>query len=342
MMNPLLSACLSAHRRQRGFSLIELMIAITIGLLIILALTALYLNITRNNSELAKANSQIENGRFALQMLESDLVHAGYWGELNPAAATAIPADPCLAGASWDAAFKANMLGIPVMGYDSATVPATCAMVSGALAAGDVLMVRHAHTCPVGSTECDGGADTGPHIQVSTCTKTPEAAYVIDSTTFPLREKGCSATIAARRKVVTNIYYLATSNGQPTLMRVSMANGAYQTLQPLVEGIEAFKVEYGIDNLGKNGLAVSASNPGDGSADSYLSVPPTTLDQLGNIVAVKVHVLARNLEKSPGYSDSKTYQLGGTPFAPADAGYKRHVFSTTIRLVNPSGRREAP
>jgi type IV pilus assembly protein PilW len=333
MMNPTLFARLSAPRRQRGFSLIELMIAVTIGLLITLALSALFLNITRNNSELSKVNSQIENGRFALQILEADLVHAGFWGELSPAAATAIPADPCLAGASWNAAFKANMLGMPVMGYDSATVPATCTKISGALADGDVLMVRHANTCVTGAG-CEGDTlanpDDGPHLQVSGCTASPEAPYVIDSesaATFTLRDKNCT-TVATRRKLVTNIYYLATSNGQPTLMRVSMIDGAYQNAQPLIEGIEAMRFEYGIDSTG------------DGIPDSYLSTPPTTLAQLANIVAVKAHVLARSLEKSPGYTDSKTYQLGGTTFTPADAGYKRHVFSTTIRLVNPSGRRE--
>lgn len=333
MMNPTPSARHAAAQRcQRGFSLVEMMIAVTIGMLIMAALTALYINITRNNSELAKINSQIENGRFALQLLESDIIHAGYWGELSPAAATAIPANPCLASASWDATYKANMLGIPVMGFSSATVPATCA--TGALAAGDVLIVRHANTCTAGSANCDGAADTGPHIQVSNCTTTNEATttpYVIGSGSLTLHEKDCS-TSAARRKVVTNIYYLATSSSLPTLMRVSMIDGVYQTAQPLIEGIESLRFEYGIDSTG------------DGSPDTYLTTPPTTLAQLGNIVAVKVHVLARSLEKSPGYVDNKAYKLGSSTYTvpTADVGYKRHVFSTTIRLVNPSGRREVP
>ena len=338
MMNLTPSARPAAQHPQRGFSLIELMIALTIGMLIMAALVALFINITRSNRELAKVNSQIENGRFALQVLESDLVHAGYWGELSPAAATAIPADPCLAGASWNAAYKANMLGIPVLGFSSATIPGTCTKVSGPLAAGDILIVRHANTCVTG-VGCEGDTladpDDGPHIQVSGCTTTPEAAYVIDSAsaaTFTLKKMNCS-TIAERRKVVTNIYYLATSNGQPTLMRVSLVNGAYQTAQPLIEGIEALRFEYGIDSTG------------DGSPDgAYVSTPPTTLPDMGNIVAVKVHVLARSLEKSPGYADSKSYQLGSTSYTvpTADVGYKRHVFSSTIRLVNPSGRREVP
>lgn len=337
-MTPTLSVRpgVSATRHpQRGLSLIELMIALAIGMLIMAALGALMLSITRNNSELAKANAQIENGRFAIQLLQNDLVHAGFWGELSPAAATAVLADPCQDPATpWDAAYKANMLGIPVQGYSSATVPASCA--TGALAAGDVLIVRHANTCTAGSANCDGGTDIGPHIQVSGCTAISEpAAYRIAeaaSADLVLRKKNCTTT-AERRKVVTNIYYLATSNDQPTLMRVSLANGAYQAAEPLIEGIEALRFEYGIDSTG------------DGSPDgSYVSTPPTTLPDMGNIVAVKIHVLARNLEATPGYTDSKAYKLGATSYTvpTADAGFKRHVFSTTVRLVNPSGRREVP
>lgn len=326
-MTPTLSVrpgVFATRHPQRGLSLIELMIALTIGMLIMAALGALLLSITRNNSELAKANAQIENGRFAIQLLQSDLVHAGFWGELRPGVPGAIP-DACPT-ASWDA----NMLGVPVMGYSSSTVPTACAMVAGAQANSDVLVVRHANTCVTGAG-CEGDTaanpDDGPHIQVSRCTTSapPEAAYVIDPATFPLRNKDCSTT-ADRRKLVSNIYFVSNN----TLMRSALVDGAYQT-QPLIDGIEALRFEYGIDTTG------------DGSPDSYLSAPPTTLAQLSNIVAVKVHVLARNLEVTPGYKDTKAYQLGNTTaISAANDGVKRHVFSTTVRLVNPSGRREVP
>jgi type IV pilus assembly protein PilW len=126
-------------------------------------------------------------------------------------------------------------------------------------------------------------------------------------------------------------------------MRVRLVNGAYTVPEPLIEGIEALRFEYGIDTLGRNGLPISNTNPGDGSADDYVTCAPCDLGQLSNVVAVKIHVLARNLEATPGYKDTKTYQLGATPqIAAANDGFKRHVFSTTVRLINPSGRREMP
>ncbi len=349
-----------ASRTQGGLSLIELMISITIGMLIMVAMLALFINITRNNSELAKTNIKIENGRFAIQLLQNNLVHAGFWGELRPAVPSAIP-DPCLAVVSWDDTYKANMLGVPVLGYSSTTIPESCTAVTSALPNSDVLVVRHANTCTFGTADCDGGADTGPHIQVSSCTASPpEAAYVINpasATTFTLSNRNCT-TIAARRKIVSNIYYLANRASDscrpatatcPTLMRTSLVNGAYTT-QPLIEGIEAFRVEYGIDNRGRNDLAISTTNPGDGSADEYVSSEALATAEAANnlnfhpnVVAVKVHLLARNLVATPGYTDSKTYRLGNTPaIAAANDGFKRHVFSTTVRLVNPSSRREVP
>ena len=40
---------------------------------------------------------------------------------------------------------------------------------------------------------------------------------------------------------------------------------------------------------------------------------------------------------------SNIYQLGNTPAIDlVDDSFKRHVFSATVRLVNPSGRRAVP
>jgi len=323
-----------SYMRNAGFTLVELMVSMAIGLLIVLALVTLLVNVNRNNSEMSKANRQIENGRYAIQVLENNLIHAGFWGTLRPAAPSAIP-DACSAVASWSAVYKEDMLGIPVAGFDSVSIPPSCTAVTGAQTNSDVLMVRHADTCIAGAVGCD--ADTGPHIQVSACSTTPaEAPYVIAvppalaasaPAVFPLREKDC-VTLASRRKVVSNIYYVANN----TLMRVPLVNGVYQTTQPMIEGIETMRIEYGVDS------------DGNGSADSYVSCAPScTLAQLADIVAVKIHLLVRNLETTPGYTDGKSYQLGATTtIAAANDGFKRHVYSTTVRLVNPSGRREVP
>lgn len=174
--------------RQRGFSLVELMISVTISLVILGGLSAMLVNVSRTNSEMAKSNSQIENGRFAVQVLESDLVHAGFWGEYVPQfddlswlfkasdAPSAVP-DPCKAYAAddldpattadWDFTHINNLLGIAVQTSEDA--PGTCALPSKK-ASTDVLVVRHAATCIAGEPNCDAEVAGKLYFQSGMCT----------------------------------------------------------------------------------------------------------------------------------------------------------------------------
>lgn len=73
-----------ARCSQAGFSLIELMVASAVGLMIMAAILTLYLNVTRANDEMAKTNMMVENGRFAMQLLQDDIAHAGFWDGFVP------------------------------------------------------------------------------------------------------------------------------------------------------------------------------------------------------------------------------------------------------------------
>ena len=345
----------AARRLARGVTLVELLVAIALGLFIVTALIALYVNVVRSNNEMSKTNQLIENGRFAMQILQEDVALAGFWGPIEDLEATAVP-NPCAAfPANWTADHILNTLAVPVQGFQDGSPYSACgAGLASVVARSDVLFVTRASTCTVGAG-CEGAGDTGPHIQVSNCRTepTPEPSYFVattaamDARATPIRERSCLTTAPApRRKVVSNIYYVANNaSGVPTLMRMSHANGAYGAGQALVEGIEAFQAEFGIDDLGSNGLPITATNPADGNADRYQScttATPCDLADLANVVSVKLHLLARNLEPTAGYSDTKAYTVGPLAVPAANDTYKRHVFSTTVRLVNPSSRREKP
>jgi type IV pilus assembly protein PilW len=67
------------------------------------------------------------------------------------------------------------------------------------------------------------------------------------------------------------------------------------------------------------------------------------------VVAININMLVRNTEKTPGYSDMKTYDLGlaGTYRSTANSGtldpsYKRKVYTGQARVVNVASRRETP
>lgn len=85
------------NRRVEGFGLIELMVAMAIGLLLTLGILTIYLDMSRSNAELGKTNLQIENGRLAIQMLRDELSHAGFWNgyivEFDDLTLTGVPTD---------------------------------------------------------------------------------------------------------------------------------------------------------------------------------------------------------------------------------------------------------
>jgi type IV pilus assembly protein PilW len=369
------------RHRQTGLSLIELMVAVAISLVILAALVALFVNTSRSNREFARANSMIENGRLAVQVLENDVIHAGYWGTYVPdfddqttAAVpddvpTAIP-DPCLAynPANWTDDYIDNLIGMSIQVYDDATV---CAgIVANRLAGTDVLIVRHLEPCIPGgpSPNCDAVVAGRLYFQSTLCTTDVEDR-VLDTAGFTLLQRDC-VTPAETRRFMSSIYYVrdfavTAGDGIPTLMRsqFDLAGGVleHQPAVPLIEGIEGFRVELGVDDLSETGAAVdfteavvwadpdtrtTAVNRGDGVPDdaflSCTTAAPCSADALMNLTAVKFYVLARGRETSQGHTDTKTYDLGTTTLGPFNDAFQRHVFMTTVRLPNISGRRLTP
>jgi len=374
--------------RPHGFSLVELMIAVVLGLLVTGALTATYVGLSQSGTELGRTNEQIENGRVALQLIETELTHAGYWGGFIPSyddltqsavpgdVPTAVP-DPCLAytPANWNAAYKTNLLGLPVQVYDDesiATATSCAGITSDIQPDTDVLIIRHAATCVAGVGSCPPMAAGNLYLQASFCTSEP-ATPVLDTANFTRHQRDCSAA-AGLRKFVSEIfyvrtYYLTAGDGIPTLMRSSFEPGpggglSHQPAQALIPGIAALRVELGIDSQSRTGTAVDygaaiawsdpdtmkvPTNRGDGTPEGdYVqcsSASACSVGQLRDIVAARVHVLARTLQPSPGYADPKTYHLGANDYGPYSgdaARYKRHAYTTTVRLNNVSGRRTTP
>ena len=61
------------HKSMRGFSLIELMVAIAIGLILVAGLAMLFANSSQTGNEIDKSIRQIENGRYAAELLSEDI-----------------------------------------------------------------------------------------------------------------------------------------------------------------------------------------------------------------------------------------------------------------------------
>ena len=320
-------------RRMAGASLIELMIAVTIGMIILTAVALVFVNASSARNEVERTSRQIENGRYAIEVLSDDLRLAGFYGELSVGsltAPTALP-DPCSTTATdWNSAIQVH-----IQGYNGGSgAPTSCLPASLNFQPGtDILVVRRARTCLAGVSGCEAVATGKPYLQVSLCA-TEATSYVLGlegTATFNLTKKNCT-TAADKRQYYVNIYYVSTDNGAgqsiPTLKRLEFT-GAGWTVAPLVEGIEQLNIEYGLDTNA------------DGAPDSYVAAPASLADWM-NVMSVKIYVLSRNLEATPGYTDAKTYQLGGLTYTPTLTSYRRHVYSALVRLSNPAGRRDTP
>ena len=82
--------------RQRGFTLVELMIAMTLGLLILLAIGSIYIG-SRQTFRMQEENARLqETGRYALEVMGRSIRQAGFWNmPINPVAtATAFGGTP--------------------------------------------------------------------------------------------------------------------------------------------------------------------------------------------------------------------------------------------------------
>ncbi|WP_354685727.1 PilW family protein [Cupriavidus necator] len=347
-MKPLRLSVHLRRRHQRGVSLIELMIGITIGLLLLTALASLYYANSLSRTEFVKSAEQVENGRYALEQIRREVELAGFFGagSIARGATVAQPAlcatDPATLG------FSAAGLTVPLAltGY-APGVAAPC--LPDLAATSEVLVVRRVSTTAVAAP-----APGVPYLQVSACPQDINS-YVFDASAaaaFGLRTKACDPALPAElREAVVRVFYLAGcdrctngGDGIPTLKMAELVGGAFQS-RSVAQGVQDMHVQYGLD-LDTNGSAdCYVDDPGVNNAAACATVPgydwTNALANWANVTTVRVSVLARTLKPSGGQSDNRSYDLGrAVASGPFNDGFKRHVYAQVARLVNVAGLRE--
>lgn len=359
------------RRSMAGVSLVELMVGITLGLLVLAGLAGVFANSSRARSDIERSSRQIENGRYALEVLTEDIRLAGFYGEYNPLSLGTLPtrSTPDTDVCSTDPAVWQAYMNGSFYGFDNGSHAPSC--LPGNLKPNtDIVVVRRVAGCEAGVGDCPGKIVGLPYFQTSKCNSAAELGsptatdafrlglYGSGSTTFDRTVKDCN-TVAGMRRYIEHIYYIANDNGQgqatPTLMRLEL-NPNTPTgfdIVPLVEGIEQMNIEYGIDYL------PYGPPQGDGQPDGYTADPSnyvpancdaahcTSTTNWANVVSARINILSRNIDATPNYTDHKTYTLGldalGQPiqYTPND-GYQRHAYNTVVRVENVSQRRDLP
>ena len=336
-------------QRQRGFTIVEFMIAITLSMIVVAALTAAFIGNSKSRAVIEKANQQIESARYAMEAIKDDLELAGYWSHFNIRNAglgtpAALP-NPCAtAVADLTAALPVN-----VQGYDGG---ASLTCISDRKANSDIVVIRRVATCVAGTTDCAliSGA---PYFQASLCNSGTELGAVssaqhfrldTDLTNLDRTQRDC-VTAAERRRFLTHIYFVANNDSSgdsiPTLKRAELGAGGFTTTS-IAHGIESLQFNYGIDTSGDGNPEAFNANPSTYNGCSGTACVQNWVD----VMSVKVFLLAREAEATTGHQDTKTYQMGQAAdgsiitLGPFNDAFKRHVYQSVIRLQNPAVRRE--
>lgn len=343
--------------RQRGMSIVELMVAMAIGTIISAALAAIFVTTTKMKHEINRMGEQIENGRIAMDWLSKNIGVAGFWGGLEYTGM----ADPTLPSiCAFSLADLKSAVPVFIQGVDNVTAGTTPSCLSDVKLGTDIVVVRRASTCVDGAAECESVA---PYFQASNCTPPADKLngslgvvalgaelgstnsadwYGVATTAASLTQhrRDCGNTTLAGapnyadiRRYVARIFFVANNDragdGLPSLKMAELRGitSADWTISTIASGIEQLQLEYGQDTAG------------DTTAESYVTAP-ATVAEWRQIVAVKVHLLSRNSSASPDYNDTtKTYVLGDATFGPFTDKIRRHSFSGLVGIRNPVGLR---
>jgi type IV pilus assembly protein PilW len=330
-------------RPVRGMSMVELLVALTIGGFLMWGAITVYSR-SRTTYQVSEQISRLqENARYAMSVIEPDVRAGNFWGLMNdPTVVTgaALPTQTAspLSGTTTNCGtnFALN-LSETIRGDNNAYTlgparSAACNAYNNRPQPGsDTVTVRRAANPAV--------APTANTLQVYV-TRWGGASQVFNNGTAP----GALGPNAEVHDLIVNTYYVdqdsVGSAGVPALRRISLVNGPAFSDQEVISGVQDLQVQFGID-LGRDANADGVPDDADGNGipDSYTGVAsqyvnPGAVPASALVVAVRIWLLMRSETPERGFIDSAQYQYGDRPaFVPND-NYRRLLVARTVQLRN--------
>jgi type IV pilus assembly protein PilW len=331
-------------RIQKGVTLIELMVAMALGLLIALAAAASLL-ISRQGFTAVDAASQLrDNGRYLQSLTQRLGVQAGY-RDINFATDTTAKSNQSFgAGTPPPNVFGLNNASRGIS--DNWKVGTT--RTSGQLGYGsDILVLRH----QTSSSFPDSTTSDGTMIDCAGIAST-------------------AVSTGLDKKLISIIHVGVGPDGEPALLCTRSNNGdePYDDPPlPIISGVENFQVLYGVDGIAPGNTTVPIPSAADSIPERYLRADQLTV--AGNDVAtyanwqrvrsIRIGVVLRGPPGSAVDSSSQTfYPLGvskgsasgakgsgfannttdpGTVYTPTSDNRLRQVVTFTVHLRNFQG-----
>ena len=300
----------SVAGRAAGLTLVELLVAMTIGLVLIVGATQVYLDSSKSYAVNETTARLQENARYALSVLEPDIRMSGYWGLTNVSDRITGEAQPTDAQSALGGPAASTcgvnfplLLGFPVQGTND-SYTATCAAGdiavpgnSAAMPNADTITVRRASAVTVLATSANG--------PLRICSTRTSGLLVTD-----ISGSFCQDPNAQINNLIVNLYYTDQSSSQagvPSLRRKALNAGPAFQDDEIVPGVEDLQVQYGVDLSGGFGAASEYLNAG-AALTNLLNPPPPAIP--AQIVAVRIWLLVRSDSPESGFTDDRTYEYG--------------------------------
>lgn len=340
---------------EQGFTLIELMIAMVIGLVLIAGLITVFVN-NKKTAALTEARIEMQQAaQFALDEIARDARMSGFLGctrSLNILADAAPTADisrSAIAGSIVEAVgtftpdpplgFNMPGNGIePVVGshvlsiqfgnqetfaintMSSAEAPVVLQNNNSGLEKGDLAIISNCQVADLFEISDALGASLQHDASVNSGQDSLSATYG-------------SAGITNRAQVMrfnANVYFLANAgrtnkSGDPVFSLYQQALPFDSQPMEVIEGVEMFRVRYGLRET---------------DTDTINYVPASQLnDREDQIVSLQIGLLMQSYERVRDTDDTNSYSLTGSNISPGAAGHAgdkrlRMSFNSTINIRN--------
>jgi type IV pilus assembly protein PilW len=309
-------------RRARGLTLVELLVAMLLGLLITLAATAALIVARRGFTSVDAASQLRDNARFATDLVQRLAVQAGYkdvgYAATQRGMSIDLSATPPLS----------------VLGFDNATVDQSLTPTTRTgTPFGDVLVLRFQPT------------------------ETYPGSNAADAAMIDCAGHEASTLAKSRDDMHTSVLFVAESQGEPTLMcyRSNTGSPPFDNSRPLISGVETFQVLYGVDGV-KPKAAIDPADTADTVPERYLRADELTVaSDTGatqanwrRVRSLRIGMILRSdIGGAQEVATRTLYPLGSSAFASAqDAGSiftappdgrLRQVVTFTVHLRNDQG-----
>ena len=346
--------------RMRGFTLTELLIATTIGLIVLGAVAQVFAT-SRTTYRVTEGLSRLqENARFGMHFLTWDIRMAGFMGCLQKSTTvTNHLNNPNDYSTNFVLGQFVNGHGYTGSGSNptdwTPALPASYFTAGEVVPGTDVLVVRHGSDVghrvlppymPTPSAalhiESGNGLSVNDIVIVADCRGAdlfqltgptdPDLTGTLNHNTGAVSQGPGNATQDLSKtyegdaeilRLVTNVYYIGRRNNDPKNppgLFRKELDDGVVVTEELVSGVDNMQVFYGED-----------SNS-DGTADVY-----RTADQVvdwSTVVTARLGLLVRTLNYANSEVDTRVYGVLGSLIGPYNDRQQRRVFTTTVELRN--------